>query len=133
MTISEFVRQQRKAHRLTQRDLADRAGVGLRFVREVEAGKQLVVIIEGKGQVVFTSIEGGKAKVEYDLAEQAHVIVYVSEEPEPEEAVLMPAPKRVAKAKQEVTPAAVIKSITITPQSVATGIEDVRRDDRQSP
>ena len=39
MTISEFVRQQRKAHRLTQRALADRAGVGLRFVRELEAGK----------------------------------------------------------------------------------------------
>ncbi|MBR4251165.1 MAG: helix-turn-helix transcriptional regulator [Kiritimatiellae bacterium] len=39
MTISEFIRQQRKAHGLTQRGLADRAGVGLRFVREVEAGK----------------------------------------------------------------------------------------------
>ena len=39
MSISEFVRQQRKTHRLTQRGLADRAGVGLRFVRELEAGK----------------------------------------------------------------------------------------------
>lgn len=96
---------------------------------DLAAGKQLVVLIEGKGSVVFTTIEGGKAKVAYDITEQAHVIVYVSEEPEPEEAVLMPAPKRVAKAKQEATPAAVIKSITITPQSVATGIEDVRRDD----
>ena len=39
MTISEFVRQKRKEYNLTQRDLADRAGVGIRFVRELEGGK----------------------------------------------------------------------------------------------
>ena len=39
MVISEFVRQKRKEYKLTQRDLADRAGVGIRFVRELEAGK----------------------------------------------------------------------------------------------
>ena len=39
MTISDFVRQQRKNYKLTQRDLADKSGVGLRFVRELEAGK----------------------------------------------------------------------------------------------
>ena len=39
MTISEFVRQKRKEYKLTQRDLADRVGVGIRFVRELEAGK----------------------------------------------------------------------------------------------
>ena len=39
MTISKFVRQKRKEYKLTQRDLADRVGVGIRFVRELEAGK----------------------------------------------------------------------------------------------
>ena len=39
MAISDFVRQKRKEYKLTQRDLADRAGVGIRFVRELETGK----------------------------------------------------------------------------------------------
>jgi len=39
MILATFVKAQRKRHRLTQRDLADRAGVGLRFVREMESGK----------------------------------------------------------------------------------------------
>jgi len=39
MTISEFVRRQRKQYKMTQQNLADRAGVGIRFIRELEAGK----------------------------------------------------------------------------------------------
>ena len=39
MTLAEYVRQQRKNYKLTQRDLADRSGVGIRFVRELEGGK----------------------------------------------------------------------------------------------
>ena len=42
MEIKDFVRQQRKIHKLTQRDLADRAGVGLRFIRELEGGKPML-------------------------------------------------------------------------------------------
>lgn len=34
-----FVKERRKAVGLTQRDLADRAGVGLRFIRDLEQGK----------------------------------------------------------------------------------------------
>lgn len=39
MKLADFVRQKRKLHKLTQRDLADKAGVGLRFIRELEGGK----------------------------------------------------------------------------------------------
>ncbi len=39
MKLSKFIKQQRKDYKLTQRDLADRAGVGLRFIRELEAEK----------------------------------------------------------------------------------------------
>lgn len=39
MNIADFVRQKRKLYKMTQRELADRAGVGLRFIRELEAGK----------------------------------------------------------------------------------------------
>ena len=38
--LIEFVKERRKALGLTQRDLANRAGVGLRFVRELEQGKE---------------------------------------------------------------------------------------------
>ncbi len=37
--IADFVRQRRRLSRLTQRDLGDLAGVGKRFVVELEAAK----------------------------------------------------------------------------------------------
>ena len=38
--LIRFVKSRRKALGLTQRDLADRAGLGLRFIRELEQGKE---------------------------------------------------------------------------------------------
>ena len=38
-SIAQFVKQRRKMLRLTQPDMAAKAGVGLRFVRELEQGK----------------------------------------------------------------------------------------------
>ena len=38
--LIQFVKHRRKQLGLTQVDLADRAGVGLRFVRELEQGKK---------------------------------------------------------------------------------------------
>ena len=42
MTISEPIITRRTQHGLTQVELAERAGVGLRFVRELERGKSTV-------------------------------------------------------------------------------------------
>ncbi len=39
MLISELVKGKRKLANLTQPELAEKAGVGLRFVRELEQGK----------------------------------------------------------------------------------------------
>jgi y4mF family transcriptional regulator len=38
--LVKFVKEKRKELRLTQHDLADRAGVGLRFIRDLEQGKE---------------------------------------------------------------------------------------------
>ena len=40
ISIASFVKERRKQLRLTQPELAMQAGVGLRFVRELEQGKK---------------------------------------------------------------------------------------------
>ena len=42
--IADFVKDMRRKFGLTQVDLADKSGVGLRFVRELEQGKQTLRI-----------------------------------------------------------------------------------------
>ncbi len=38
-TLARFVKEQRKMYHLTQVDLSEKSGVGLRFVRDLEQGK----------------------------------------------------------------------------------------------
>lgn len=40
MKLANFVKEKRKSVNLTQPELAEKAGVGLRFLRELEQGKQ---------------------------------------------------------------------------------------------
>ena len=40
--ISSFIKEKRKQLKLTQPELAEKAGVGLRFLRELEQGKKSV-------------------------------------------------------------------------------------------
>lgn len=39
-SLSRYVKQMRKEHNLTQIELSEKSGVGLRFVRELEQGKE---------------------------------------------------------------------------------------------
>ena len=39
MLLSDFLKEKRKKLKLTQKQLAEKAGVGLRFVRDLEQGK----------------------------------------------------------------------------------------------
>ena len=38
--LSSFIKERRRTFNLTQEDLALKAGVGLRFIRELEQGKE---------------------------------------------------------------------------------------------
>lgn len=40
MELKEFIKEKRRTANLTQPDLAEKAGVGLRFIREIEQGKE---------------------------------------------------------------------------------------------
>lgn len=39
MSLSKHIKDLRRQEKLTQQDLADRAGVGIHFVRDLEQGK----------------------------------------------------------------------------------------------
>lgn len=40
MSLSQYVKRMRKQYGLTQIDLSEKSGVGLRFVRDLEQGKK---------------------------------------------------------------------------------------------
>ncbi|MBW6492375.1 MAG: helix-turn-helix transcriptional regulator [Lentimicrobium sp.] len=42
MQLGKFVKEKRGLTNLTQQDLAEKAGVGLRFLRELEQGKETI-------------------------------------------------------------------------------------------
>jgi y4mF family transcriptional regulator len=42
MQLTKFIKDKRKNLGLTQKDLAEKAGVGLRFIRDLEQGKATV-------------------------------------------------------------------------------------------
>ena len=60
--IANFIKGKRKQLKLTQPDLAERAGVGLRFVRELEQGKQSVRLDKVNQVLALFGSEAGVIK-----------------------------------------------------------------------
>jgi y4mF family transcriptional regulator len=64
MTLSDFVKQKRKSVGLTQPELAEKAGVGLRFIRELEQGKETLRIDKVNQVLNLFGFELGPVPVE---------------------------------------------------------------------
>ena len=65
--IAVFIKQQRKAAGLTQEEFALRSGLGLRFVRELEKGKETVrmdKVNQALAMFGMEAVPGGKDEVE---------------------------------------------------------------------
>ena len=62
MTLNEFVKNKRASSKLTQPELAEKAGVGLRFLRELEQGKQTLRIDKVNQVLALFGYEVGAVK-----------------------------------------------------------------------
>lgn len=64
MKLSAFIKQKRSAASLTQPELAEKAGVGLRFVRELEQGKETLRVDKVNQVLQLFGYEMGPVKAE---------------------------------------------------------------------
>lgn len=63
MNFSEFVKERRKQVKLTQPELAQKAGVGLRFIRELEQGKETLRLDKVNQVLQLFGYRAGPVKV----------------------------------------------------------------------
>lgn len=64
--LSKFVKSKRKSLGLTQEDLSFKSGVGLRFVRDLEQGKQSLMIDKVNQVLSLFGHELGPVQTERD-------------------------------------------------------------------
>jgi y4mF family transcriptional regulator len=67
MKLSAFVKQKRSESSLTQPELAEKAGVGLRFVRELEQGKETLRLDKVNQVLKLFGHEMGPLKSEQNI------------------------------------------------------------------
>lgn len=68
MDLKQFVKEKRKSVNLTQPALAEKAGVGLRFVRELEQGKESLRIDKVNQVLQLFGYEVGAVQKQYTQA-----------------------------------------------------------------
>lgn len=64
MSISEHIKRKRKTYGLTQTELSERSGVGLRFIREMEQGKKTLRMDKVNQVLALFGEELGPVKTE---------------------------------------------------------------------
>ncbi|OUO90236.1 helix-turn-helix domain-containing protein [Cloacibacillus sp. An23] len=67
--LSKVVKENRKRLHLTQCEAAERAGVGLRFIRELEAGKKTLRMDKVNDLLFLFGLELGAVPLERDSDE----------------------------------------------------------------
>jgi len=60
--IASFIKEKRKKLNLTQIELADKAGVGIRFIRELEQGKETLQLNKVNQVLQLFGHEAGPVK-----------------------------------------------------------------------
>ncbi len=65
-TISGFIKQNRKELGLTQEEFAIRSGLGLRFVRELEQGKETVRLDKVNQALAMFGMEAVPGRIKND-------------------------------------------------------------------
>ncbi len=65
-TLSEFIKQNRKLLGLTQEEFALRSGLGLRFVRELEQGKETVRLDKVNQALAMFGMEAVPGRIKND-------------------------------------------------------------------
>ena len=63
LNLNQFVKEKRKSSRLTQEELSSKAGVGLRFVRELERGKPTLKLDKVNQVLKLFGYELGPVKI----------------------------------------------------------------------
>lgn len=61
--LARFIKEKRKTYGFTQQTLADKAGVGLRFIRELEQGKASVQMNKVNQVLILFGYELGAVPV----------------------------------------------------------------------
>jgi y4mF family transcriptional regulator len=64
MELKDFIKGKRRLANLTQHDLAEKAGVGLRFIREMEQGKETLRMDKVNQVLKLFGFELGQVELE---------------------------------------------------------------------
>lgn len=71
MDLISFIRKQRKLNGMTQRDLAEKAGVGIHFIRDLEQGKKTLRMDKVNQVLALFGMELGPVMKQRSLSENA--------------------------------------------------------------